>query len=124
QPDELVVQDMAVGNASCFGFCDGEATATVVGGTLPYTYTWSDGTAVENVTSGLCVGGYDLTVEDANGCIAINVFNVTQPPMLQITSMSSTDVLCNGDCNGSIMISATAATEFSVDNGVTFQAAN
>src|SRR6185295_296452 len=30
-------------DASCFGSCNGVATATVVGGTGPYTYVWSNG---------------------------------------------------------------------------------
>jgi hypothetical protein len=29
-------------NATCFGICDGDATATIAGGIAPYTYGWDD----------------------------------------------------------------------------------
>lgn len=55
-----------VGNATCFGVCDGSIDLTVVGGTTPYIYNWSNGASVEDI-SGLCAGTYDVTVTDASG---------------------------------------------------------
>jgi hypothetical protein len=55
------------------GGANGAVSATVTGGTSPYTYDWSgtptgDGTAT---ITGLAAGNYDLTVTDAKGCVAL-----------------------------------------------------
>lgn len=47
--------------------CDGSATATVTGGTPPFTYLWSNGETTATIT-GLCPGDYSVTVTDADGC--------------------------------------------------------
>ncbi|WP_300666138.1 PKD domain-containing protein, partial [Fluviicola sp.] len=124
EPAQLVVQNVAVTNASCHGFCDGNATATVTGGTLPYNYTWSNGATGSNTTNGLCAASYSITVTDANACSAVQTFSITEPPMLVITSTSATDALCNGDCNGTITINSLLATGYSINNGTTFQPTN
>lgn len=124
EPAQLVVQNVAVTNASCYSFCDGAATATVTGGTTPYNYTWSNGATGSNTVNGLCAASYNVTVDDANGCSVVQSFSITQPPMLVITSTSATDALCNGDCNGTITINSLLATGYSIDNGVTFQPTN
>jgi hypothetical protein len=47
----------------------GTATATVTGGTAPYTYSW-DSTPIQTTqTASLQVGFYMVTVTDSNGCI-------------------------------------------------------
>ena len=124
EPGELLVQNLAINNATCNGFCDGDATVTMSGGTLPYNYTWSNGTTGSNTTNALCVGSYDLTVEDDNGCSVVETFSITEPPVLVITSIIATDALCNGDCNGTITVNCPPATSYSIDNGVNFQASN
>ncbi len=50
---------------------DGSINAIVTGGTPPYTYTWSNG-ADTSYLNGLSGGTYYVTVEDANGCHAID----------------------------------------------------
>lgn len=49
---------------------DGNVTSNVTGGTLPYSYQWSDGQTDENAT-GLAPGYQCVTITDANGCNAI-----------------------------------------------------
>lgn len=55
----------------CFGYGkEGEATANVVNGTPPYTYTWSSVPPQYNQTAtGLKFGYYFVEVIDARGCI-------------------------------------------------------
>lgn len=54
---------------TCVG-CDGTATATITGGTPPYVLTWTaapgSGQGTVNAT-GLCAGGYTITLIDDNG---------------------------------------------------------
>ncbi len=71
--------DMNIGitvtNVSCIFNSDGEATATVTGGTAPYTYSFTNGSTTSNAT-GLAMGGYSVTVTDANGCSKTQYFTI------------------------------------------------
>jgi large repetitive protein len=123
EPAQLQVQNMVINNASCNGICDGDASATVTGGTIPYSFAWSDGTTGISA-SALCASSYDVTVTDNNGCTVNEIFTITEPPVLVINSITSTGALCSGDCNGTITINAPLATGFSITNGAPFQASN
>ncbi|MFH1320783.1 MAG: PKD domain-containing protein [Bacteroidota bacterium] len=92
-------------NVSCFGDTDGEATVSVTGGTVPFTYSWSDGQTTTTAT-GLAAGFYTVTVTDAGGCIATDTVTITQPSIIIIT-LGSTGITCNGGSDGSIVSGAT-----------------
>ena len=47
---------------------DGTATASVSGGTAPYSYLWTPSGQTGATASGLSAGTYNLDVTDANGC--------------------------------------------------------
>jgi gliding motility-associated-like protein len=84
----------------------GTATANVSGGTPPYTFNWPAGTVAGNSVSDLNAGNYDLTVTDGNLCQLIEPFTIVNISPLSI-SLSITDVRCNGDANGEILVSTT-----------------
>jgi gliding motility-associated-like protein len=73
-------------NISLYGESDGEIDATVTGGTLQYTYDWSNGGNVEDL-SGLTVGIYILTVTDAQGCVISDTIELTQPYALELPTI-------------------------------------
>ncbi|NDK55707.1 HYR domain-containing protein [Pontibacter fetidus] len=54
---------------SCAGDATGELTATVSGGTAPYTYSWSPSGGTGAVASNLTAGTYTVTVTDALGAV-------------------------------------------------------
>lgn len=87
------------GNASCYGICDGYAQVTVTGGTGSYTYSWSPNTNASSSVNNLCAGNYTVTSTDANGCSVTNTVTISQPQPL-ITTMTQTNVTCNGACDG------------------------
>lgn len=95
-------------NVSCNGGNDGAATVTAIGGTLPYTYKWSNGTASASVNS-LTAGNYTVTVKDGSGCKSIATASITEPSLL-IASTSSIGVSCFGGNDGSASVSATGGT--------------
>ncbi|HBS88740.1 MAG: hypothetical protein A2W91_19040 [Bacteroidetes bacterium GWF2_38_335] len=67
QPTVLAIPTITPVNESSSGACDGQATANVTGGTVAYSYLWSNG-QITNPATGLCSGIYNVTVTDANGC--------------------------------------------------------
>lgn len=71
---------------SCKYSSDGGATAMATGGQAPYTYTFSTGANGGSV-SNLSMGGYYVSVTDANGCIATQYFTITN-------AQTSTDCFC------------------------------
>ncbi|MCC7301592.1 MAG: gliding motility-associated C-terminal domain-containing protein [Bacteroidia bacterium] len=88
-------------NLTCNSGCIGSATATVSGGTPPYSYNWSNGGTTSSIT-GLCSGTYTLTVIDANNCSTLVVATITGPPAILFSAPVVVQPLCNGDCNGSV----------------------
>jgi large repetitive protein len=111
-----------VSAATC-GDATGEVVVTkVTGGTAPYTYSLDGTNFSANATiTGVKAGSYTLTVKDAKGCtfsvaVQMDGFNSELDYVQHIT--------CKGETNGKIAIKATGAdanTEYSIDNGKTFQ---
>jgi gliding motility-associated-like protein len=98
QPTQLLSNSSGT-NITCFGGCNGSATANGAGGTAPYSYTWNPGNINSQTISNLCPGTYTVIVHDANNCSDSGIVVITQPPQLQ-TGVTSTNVTCNGACNG------------------------
>lgn len=95
-------------NVTCNGGSDGLAVVSSAGGSMPYTYAWSNG-GTGFVQSGLTQGTYTTTVTDANGCTAIDSVNISEPMVLAAT-VSSVSPTCNGDNNGSASLTTTGGT--------------
>lgn len=111
---------------STCGNADGSITLSGSNGIPTYTYS-IDGGATSQGTgtfTALLSGNYNVVVEDAIGCQATGVSTISDQGGPVINSVTPVDVSCNATCDGSIAINATGATQFSIDNGVTFQASN
>jgi hypothetical protein len=101
EPDPLVSAISGAIPVSCKGGNNGSATATVTGGTTPYTYLWMPGGKTTQTASNLTVGTYTVNVTDTNGCTALPaVKSVTEPAVALSTTASATNVLCNNACDG------------------------
>ncbi|MEI7801882.1 MAG: fibronectin type III domain-containing protein, partial [Bacteroidota bacterium] len=91
-------------NNECFGECDGTIDLTVIGGTMPFSYNWSNGGSGIHLIN-LCAGDYSVTVTDVNGCFAVANINITQHDPIVIvmdTSNSNCEHLCHC-CTGAII---------------------
>lgn len=72
QDCEKLTVDAKVKNASCGVNNDGAIHLSVQGGMAPYTYQWSDGSKLKDLT-GIASGDYSVLVSDAGGCqLALN----------------------------------------------------
>jgi gliding motility-associated-like protein len=96
-------------NVSCFGAGNGAASASVTGGTSPYTYSWSPGGSTSPNVSGLNAVTYTLVVKDQRNCSSSNTLAITQPPVIALTS-SVTNETCNYLDNGTATVTATGGT--------------
>lgn len=107
QPDSLELTGV-VTNVTCASDSNGAIDVTVVGGTTPYTYLWSNGATSQDL-SGLAGGTYILTTTDDNGCVSVDSFEVTEPDSL-LTTTSGTGITCFGFANGSAGVVVTGGT--------------
>jgi hypothetical protein len=91
----------------CNSVCTGTATATPVGGSSPFTYSWSNGGNSQTIT-GLCAGSYSVTVTDATGITSTDSITVTEPQALSASAISP-NAICPGAC-ANVSASATGGT--------------
>ena len=77
-------------DASCRGGNDGQVTLVVTGGTMAYSYSWSNTETTQDIT-GLTAGTYTVTVTDANGCTTSDSDAVGQPAQLTGGTISPTN---------------------------------
>ena len=96
-------------HVTCYDACNGIATGLASNGTPPYIYSWSNGQNSQTTTN-LCPGTYVFSVTDAAGCVATANVTITQPPVLQVQSITSINPSCNGSCNGSASIVVVGGT--------------
>ena len=109
-------------NVSCYEGMNGAIDLTVVGGTAPHTFLWSNGATTEDLTN-LTAGTYTVTVTDANGFTATSSTTITQPPALVLTPIA-TDVQCNDGSDGDIDLTVSGGTApytYAWSNGATTQ---
>ncbi len=95
-------------DVACNGDSSGSVTATVNGGTSPYSYIWSNGDTTQT-TSGLSAGVYTVTVTDAASATATANVTITEPAAIS-DSISVVDISCNGVNDGSIDLTVSGGT--------------
>ncbi len=93
---------------ACFGE-DGDVTAVVTGGTLPYSFSWSNGMSDSVIT--VAPGTYDLTVSDANGCTSLCSVTLPAGPGSALTAACVNGaVSCFGDSDGTVSVNPAGGT--------------
>lgn len=93
-------------DVSCNGGSDGTATATISGGSAPFTYAWSPSGGAGATANGLQAGNYTVTVTDVNGCSATANIAINEPPLLTSAISAFADVVCAGDATGTATVLA------------------
>lgn len=94
EPTPLVALVDSLIPTTCNGSQDGYIYVLTSGGTLPYSYLWSNG-GTGNSISNISAGTYNTNITDGNGCTTTISANVTEPSPI-ITSIVGNDTICQG----------------------------
>ncbi|TND05128.1 MAG: PKD domain-containing protein [Bacteroidetes bacterium] len=98
---------MSSTTASC-GSNNGSATATVAGGTGPFTYSWAPSGGSNATASNLAPGTYTVTIADAGGCTQTSTVTVGNVGMN--VASAQTTASCYGVCDGSATVTPSNGT--------------
>lgn len=103
EPD-ILLANVTSTNVSSAGATDGTATANPSGGTMDYTYNWSNGGDTQTIED-LEPDNYTVTVTDANGCQVVETVTVNSFDCGNVSlSFDVVEPSCNGSFNGSASV--------------------
>ncbi|HIO73378.1 MAG TPA: T9SS type A sorting domain-containing protein [Flavobacteriales bacterium] len=92
-------------DASCYGYCDGEATAIATNGNPPIMYSWDDPSSQTNSTAtGLCAGTYVVSITDSAGCISNETVTIGEPAVLSTSTLIDTATTGNSDGGATVTV--------------------
>ena len=123
QPATLSITCGQASPVSTPGGNDGSASVAIMGGTAPYTITWSgaaSGTQMQAAAGtatlmNLVAGSYNVTVTDANNCTTTCSFVINDPSCnVQVSAMGSNPT-CNSATDGTIDLTVTGQSPFTFD---------
>jgi gliding motility-associated-like protein len=111
QPASEIIVTISKNDLSTMSNNNGNANASVSGGTSPYTFSWSNGLGSNAAVSNLSPGTYNVTVTDANNCTAIGSVVISDfvcaAPSISFTN---TKVICGGASTGASSVSASGGS--------------
>lgn len=117
EPTQLTVS-FITNPVTCADVNSGSITATVTGGTPPYTFSWNTGyTGTNNsssdtfhILSNIPIGSYSVTITDSKGC-TLTPLSVTVGTSTGLNlGATVVDVTCGNVNNGSITITPSGGT--------------
>lgn len=100
EPDMLNAMAQTV-DVDCHGSATGAIAITASGGTQPYAFSWLPNVSATNLAQNLAVGNYTVSITDLNGCNTVLLQPIAEPSALNVV-INTSDVICNGDVNGSV----------------------
>jgi gliding motility-associated-like protein len=103
QPTSPVTFNKTFYNNICKGDSSGWISIIPDGGTPPYTYSWSNGSA-SNYINNLKVGLYTINVTDSKGCGKSETIKIDEPFQPVILIVDTQDVSCRDNHDGKILI--------------------
>jgi len=119
-PCPIINPNVIATDITCFGASDGAMAVSPDGGTAPYAISWSTGSTDFQINN-LAPETYYVSITDANGCLALDSLNITQPPALA-TAILGTDESSPGASDGKadlFVMGGTAPYSYLWSNGST-----
>ncbi|MBS1685967.1 MAG: gliding motility-associated C-terminal domain-containing protein [Bacteroidetes bacterium] len=100
----------AVNNPTCNSGTNGFVSLDVLGGTQPYSYSWSTSPPqTGNVASNLTDGTYYATVTDSKGCQVLDTATLVSPPAITASSAIG-GATCVSASDGYVVISVSGGS--------------
>ncbi|RXR20984.1 T9SS type B sorting domain-containing protein [Flavobacterium amnicola] len=92
---------------SCNGGSNGSLVVNLTGANVDPVYTYqiiapigfATGPQTSNVFNGLPAGPYTIQVNSGRGCFATQIFNIGQPPVVNVPAPAVTQFACNAGTN-------------------------
>ncbi|HEY5690662.1 MAG TPA: gliding motility-associated C-terminal domain-containing protein, partial [Cyclobacteriaceae bacterium] len=124
----ITINTVVSNGTTCSTSNDGSIDITSVsGGTPPYMYSIDNGVTSQaaSLFSSLLASNYDIVIMDNNGCLSASQVQLVAAGTSVTATVNNTDATC-ADNDGSITISGETGGvgpyQYSIDNGVSFQA--
>ncbi|MGP8217644.1 MAG: lectin-like domain-containing protein [Bacteroidia bacterium] len=108
QPSAITAFNKTTTIANC-NKPDGSASISGSGGTPGYTYLWSNGSTLQNITN-VTPGPYCVLVKDKLGCQDTACVIVPNKPGVATQIVATTTVTCNDSANGTATDTAVGGT--------------
>ena len=122
QPQRALKIEDTLKNVSCRFGSDAFINITPIGGTIPYSFSWSNGSNTEDLNN-ISAGNYTITITDANGCSVTKTYVITQPESsLRIIDFEQLNVKCKNGSDGYakiVVYGGTPEYTYSWSNGTT-----
>ena len=109
QPNALTLGIPSTTNILCFGENTGAIDLSVVGGTTPYDYLWSNTETTQNIAN-LIANTYDVTVTDAHGCSSTINATLSEPASAVSVQLNYFPNICFGASTGNVTAIPTGGT--------------
>ncbi|MFN8229583.1 MAG: gliding motility-associated C-terminal domain-containing protein [Bacteroidia bacterium] len=112
EPSALVVSSTSTTQATCLPFNNGTASVSINGGSSPYGYSWNTPSPQLSANAAsLSPGSWVLTTTDSKGCVITATAIITAAALPSLVATSS-NILCNGQANGSASVTASGVAPF------------
>ncbi|MEO0037812.1 MAG: hypothetical protein RIQ59_1023 [Bacteroidota bacterium] len=116
---------------SCYASSNGTVSLAISGAAGPYTWTWTNSTLTTTgsgsgtLLTNLAPGAYAIVVASGGGSTKTINVTISENPLLNALSLTTTNVSCNGQTTGSINVAnvsgGTAPYTFLWSDGATTQ---
>jgi gliding motility-associated-like protein len=93
EPQPIALSANITNAFDCTNAASGAIDLVPAGGTPPYTYSWSNGANVEDLTY-LTSGNYLVTVTDSNGCTKTGQYTIVRQAPIAIAVATQTNFDC------------------------------
>ena len=109
QPQAPLDVTFMIENVKCYGDSTGTIEATILGGTAPYSFTWSTIDSTLFIDS-LPAGSYAISIIDSNNCTYSETALVTQPQAPLSAIYTDVQPQCFGYSDGQLILTTTGGT--------------